>query len=174
MYYHPHFTVEKKTDETECSKYIKVKIINKLAKTCTSRALLRNTYIINSFSNTYCREQNNLLSCPPSSCSAIHWFLFHEKRKVIRISSSFHFYIHTSTGLHAHKLDFHSCYCQWFTVFSICTLYTIPCRFYPFFNITMYFSSTLSFLSAIYRHGNIFSLSFFKSNTIFGTFLFSY
>ena len=79
MYYHPHFTDVKKTDETECSKYIKVKIINKLAKTCTSRALLRNTYIINSFSNTYCREQNNLLSRPPSSCSAIHWFLFHKK-----------------------------------------------------------------------------------------------
>jgi len=122
MYYHPHFTDVKKTDETECSKYIKVKIISKFA--ITSRAFLRNTYIINSFSNTYCREQNNLLSHPPSSCSAIHWFLFHKKSKVIRISSSFHFYIYTSTGLCVHELDFHSCYCQWFTQFSPSAHYT--------------------------------------------------
>lgn len=47
-----------------------------------------------------------------------------------------------------------------YTIFSICTLYTIPCRFYPFFNITMYFS-LLSLFCQQHVGMALFSLSFF-------------
>lgn len=128
--------------------------------------------MINSFSNTYCREQNDLLSRPPSSRSAINWLLFPKKKsKVIRISSSFHFYIYTSTGLCVHKLDFHSCYCQWFTQFSPSAHYTPFLAGFILPSTSPRISYSFSFLSATYRHA-LFSLLFLRSNTILGTFLF--